>query len=155
MHIWLFSVFICLAPTLQTTCYVNISKKLSDLYSQYSTYASVVFLGDMNTQINCPRCLTANQSRVQNMYDFLHFTQMCSLNVLDSCLGPKYTFSPYTSGRNRTMIDHIIVSRSMVDMFTNCCVMREHELNTFDHLPVAVTLHVTPLCVKGLHSHQI
>ena len=70
-HLVIFSV--CLpSANLPNDMFCEYIQKMSDLYSQYFTYASVVFLGDMNTQINGQRCVTTKQSRVQNMYDFFY-----------------------------------------------------------------------------------
>ena len=146
-HLVIFSVYLP-STNYSNDYYSEYITKMSDLFAQYSVYASVIFLGDMNTQIKGPRCDANKTFRTKEMGIFLQQTEMCSLNVLNSCHGPKYTFSPYTSTDNRTLIDHILVPVSMVDLFSNCAVLSDHELNTSDHLPVTVDLSVKPIYVK-------
>ena len=53
------------------------------------------------------------------------------------------------------MIDHMLVPNSMLDLFTSCAIMCDHDLNSSDHLPIIAHLSVKPLCFKRYSFKRI
>ena len=98
-YLTIFSVYLP-SSNYPSDLYRDYTNKLADLHAQHSSFSHVFYLGDMNSQINGPRCITKSSFRVRTMERFLQQTQMCSINVQPICEGPKYTFSPYTSNEN-------------------------------------------------------
>ena len=135
VHSVIFSVYFP-CRGMPTDMYNEYIQKLSDIHAQFSTYARVLFLGDMNVQIKGPRFDLVNDTRVRTISSFLHDTQMLSINVQELCSGPRFTFQPYDSAEKRTMIDHVIAPLCLSDLFTSCEIADDHELNTSDHRPI-------------------
>ena len=135
VHSVIFSVYFP-CRGMPTDMYNEYIQKLSDIHAQFSTYARVLFLGDMNVQIKGPRFDLVNDTRVRTISSFLHDTQMLSINVQELCSGQRFTFQPYDSAEKRTMIDHGIAPLCLSDLFTSCEIADDHELNTSDHRPI-------------------
>ena len=73
----------------------------------------------------------------------MHMVERRSLYVYDIsnfAVGPTYTFA---STRGMSYIDHCLVSASLVDSILRCEIEEEHILNTSDHLPIKVDVHVS------------
>ena len=147
IHLTIFSVYLP-SSNYASDFFQEYTNKLADLYAQYSPYSHVLYLGDMNVQINGPRCQVKSCFRVNAMLRFLEQTNMLSINVQDLCEGPTYTFAPYSANTNRTMIDHIIVNKNVTDLFTKCVIFEDHELNTSDHVPIVTHVKLEPICFK-------
>ena len=124
-HLVIFCVYLP-SSNYNNDFYFEYLNTLCDIYDQHSSYAQVVFLGDFNTQIRGPKRTINVTSRVRAAHRFLEQTDMFSLNMCSFCEGPPYSFAPYETNENRTMIDHIIVQSGMTDLFTNCSIIDEH-----------------------------
>ena len=72
--------------------------KLYNLYLEYSSMGTVIFLGDINAEISGTRYNARPGNRQQIMNDFLETTGLYSPVSDTICKGPLYTFSPYESG---------------------------------------------------------
>ena len=114
--------------------------KLRDMYLYFSTYSQVVIIGDLNTEIKggryAPVCkITSSYREMQNL---LHELDVVSLKSHLKCKGPLFTWTGETCNSyvNRSMINHILISNSMLDLVSHCQVHDSHPLNTSDHRPV-------------------
>ena len=120
--------------------------KLNELISYAATYSSVIILGDLNTQLNgtrfqCPpNCRTINIEAVFATHDLF------SLTSSTICSGPRYFFDPYISGANRSLIDHVIISKSQSDIVRSCQILARTDINVSDHLPIITNLAIDSLC---------
>ena len=147
VHIVCFGVYLPSSNYSNELFYEYIDK-LSDLHAQHSAHAHVIFLGDFNAQISGPKRTVNLNRRGVYLSNFIDQTNMRSLNMSAECHGPLYSFCPYKTIDNRTMIDHIIVPVGLSSLFFHCAILDEHELNTSDHLPIIASLNAEPICFK-------
>ena len=84
------------------------------------------------------------------MQKLLHELDVVSLTSHLKCKGPLFTWTGETCNSyvNRYMINHILISNSMLDLVSHCQVHDSHPLNTSDHRPVQASFFVKPLVVN-------
>ena len=142
----IFYIFAVYLPSTNHTIneFTEYVDKLYNLYLEYSSLGTVIFLGDINAEISGTRYNARPGNRQQIMNDFLVTTGLYSPVSDTICKGPLNTFSPYESGLNRSLIDHILVDHSKSDLIQNCNILDDHYLNVSDHLPVIVTMKSIP-----------
>ena len=118
---------------------------LESLVSVYSEKGRVMIIGDLNVKISGPRYHFPRNDRSTLIETFLNRNNLVSVNVQTDCKGPEYTFGPVTG--NCTMIDHIIVETSILDLVEKSEVLDECEINTSEHLPVlcSVAIPMNPI----------
>lgn len=122
---------------------------LCDLWAKYSHDSEVVILGDINCQIKGHRCTPQSSKRVSMVQRFLDDSDMMSINVNSSCNGPSYTFDPYDSGINRSTIDHILLSKNLLDLCKGSEVIDDHALNVSDHLPIICKIETKNINIES------
>ena len=130
----------------QRGCYISdFGKELDDLENiieQCNRDGNVLVIGDINVHFaegDGPRCWGKGSVRSRAL---MHMVERRSLYVYDIsnfAVGPTYTF---VSTRGMSYIDHCLVSASLVDSILRCEI-EEHILNTSDHLPIKVDVHVS------------
>ncbi len=80
---------------------------------------------------------------------------MTSVVTLDTCKGPQYTFCGYQGGPT-TLIDHIVLQNTKLDLVVSCEIISESGHNLSDHLPVVITLNVQPFKTnRGAISNSV
>ena len=117
VHIVCFGVYLPSSNYSNELFYEYIDK-LSDLHAQHSVHAHVIFLGDFNARISGPKRTVNLNRRGVYLSNFIDQTNMRSLNMSAECHGPLYSFCPYKTIDNRTMIDHVIVPVGMSSLFS-------------------------------------
>ena len=122
--------------------YIN---KLYSVYEEYSALGTVIFLGDFNTEISGTGYLARYGIREKILDNFLKKKNLFSPISDIHCNGPLFSFDPYTSGMNRSLIDHAIVDHSKADLITQCCVIDDNVLIFSDHLPILLNIK----CLKA------
>jgi exonuclease III len=119
--------------------------RLDELYHQHSMHSDVLFLGDCNVQINGPKVATNNfhtNPRTLIIQKLLESANLVSVVVQSSCSGPNYTYDPYLSGTHRSLIDHVILKKTMLDLVRSSTIIDRVDSNVSDHLPVLVAIEV-------------
>lgn len=104
---------------------------------------------DMDVQIRGPRCNVKENERSTYFLNFLQRCDLLSVNVQMQCTGPCYTFFPETG--NYTLIDHIIVESSIIDLVENVYIIEENEFNLSEHVPVIGSILI-PVSAKSLNA---
>ena len=122
--------------------------KLSDITNQYKHQGEVIFLGDLNAELKGDKCPQPKSCRSPMLQRFVTNNQLMSLSVEAKCVGPNYTYDPYDTGTNRSLIDHILINKVHLDLVKNSSIVGKdasHSYNSSDHLPVIATLSMMPL----------
>ena len=130
--------------------FISYIDKLDELISYVSTYSSVAVLGDMNTQLNGTRYRCRRLFRTVNLESLLDTHDLFSLTPSTLCTGPCYTFDPFESGSNRTLIDHIIISKFERNIVRSCEILSNCHSNTSDHLAVVANFAIGSLCSASM-----
>ncbi len=115
---------------------------LQDLYCKYSSISDVIILGDFNAQINNSISSHTDPRHIE-LKNMVHNLNLISLCTLDSCKGPGYSFCGYKGGPT-SLIDHICLPDTKLDLVKKCEILADID-NLSDHLPVVITLDITPL----------
>lgn len=127
--------------------YRNYIQSVNDLYDQYSSIGKVILIGDWNAELSGDRYtsrLDAQSMELQAMCDILDLSSLCTSM---KCSGPSYSFDPFESGKNRSLIDHVLVQGSSLDLVESCAILNDKPFNTSDHLPIVFSLNVEPIDV--------
>ena len=95
---------------------------------------------DFNSEISGSRYRARSGSREQLLSDLLSMTGLYSPVSDVLCKGPSYTFDPYESGLNRSLIDHVLLDSSKHDLVSKCSILDDNKQNMSDHLPIVLTL---------------
>lgn len=119
---------------------------LESLVSVYTEKGRVMIIGDLNVKISGPRYHFSRNNRSTLFETFLKRNNLVSVNVQSDCKGPEYTFCPVTE--KCTMIDHIILEASMLDLVEKSEVLDECVINTSEHLPVLCSVGIPTVPIK-------
>ena len=107
--------------------------------SQLSNKGHLLVLADLNAHLGSRDTSVINSrgNKWIKMIDehFLINASLCSI-----AFGPTYT---YTSGGNSTIIVYIISNSDAFTGISSCSTLKEHSLNTSDHLPISCSLNLT------------
>ena len=72
---------------------------------------------------------------------------LINVSLCSIASGPTHT---YTSGGYSTTIDYIISNSDAFWGISNCSTLKEHPLNTSDHLPITCSLNLTHIRVSPM-----
>ena len=118
------------------------SDTFSELQTRLEIYlgrGKVIVAGDLNAQVSWPvndTALSGSISKSQILTQMMHTYHLVPLELASFCTGPRYSFIP-----TKTMLDHILVDRSVERCAINCRVVSDGELVlTSDHLPIVATI---------------
>ena len=100
------------SSNLSRSLYKEYIDKLYSIYIEFSSMGIVLFTGDFNSEISGFRYRARSGSREQLLSDLLSMTGLYSPVSDVLCKGPSYTFDPYESGLNRSLIDHVLLDSS-------------------------------------------
>ena len=115
---------------------------LSKLILSCREQGEVIVIGDWNCQLGSQigNRFTGSTSPNGNILLASLFTNnMCVIDGLDICSGPKYTY--YVEGIGQSYIDHVAVSNDLLPYISRCDIIKDCIINTSDHLPVSVTIN--------------
>ena len=84
--------------------------------------------------------ISSLMTEVNRWAHFLKARNLISVNSQISSKGPCFT---YTSGNsvNQTMIDHVFIESSKLDMIPQCCINDDSFLYVSDHLPITLSFN--------------
>ena len=119
--------------------------EVESIIEQNKANSEIVMIGDFNCQLGPEYgnrlwgTTSVHGQWVGSMAERL------GLNILDSdysnCKGPNYSF--YVEGVGCSYIDHCIISRSLLNLVTDCAIIEETLENLSDHLPpIAISINV-------------
>ena len=118
------------------------SDTLSELQTRlefYSGRGKVIVAGDLNAHVPWPvndTALSGSISKSQILTQMIHTYHLSPLELTSLCSGPRYSFIP-----TKTMLDHILVDRSVERCAIDCRVVSDGEwVLTSDHLPIVATI---------------
>ncbi len=127
--------------------YKDCLDKVKDMYFTYCDFSEVIILGDFNGQILGPSSVQEILvPRHKELQEAVVTMELVSAVTLGQCKGPGYTFNAFAGGP-RTVIDHICLKHTKVDLIQQCTVLEENSENLSDHLPVVIKLNLSPLNV--------
>lgn len=130
--------------------YRSYVQKVSDLYEEYNSIGEVVLLGDWNAEVDGENYTARDDYQSRELISMCSNLDIASLCVSYSCSGPRYTFDPFESGNNRSLIDHILIPKSISDLAESCVIVSDRPYNTSDHLPVIFQLNVEAIVVPHI-----
>ena len=112
---------------------------LSDLCYTYSSYSSIVIMGDFNCQ------LTSNNNIINRRTRDTYASTLASSHnlkvVAPTSSGTVHTFYLYTGG-DPTVIDHVLIDETTFYDVQNFTIKDDAPLNVSRHLPLLLTLRV-------------
>ncbi|XP_069134377.1 uncharacterized protein [Argopecten irradians] len=121
---------------------------LNDLYDKYIEMGSVIVMGDFNAHLS-KRCGIKNHNEANErglvIEKFIQDHNLISVNSQSWSRGPNYTYIS-GDGSHTSMIDHILIENSKVDLIDFCCINDDHSLNISDHRPIQ--LNFRTICHK-------
>ena len=107
----------------------------------YSRIGKIIVAGDLNAQISWPSCnapISGSIYKFRVLSEMVHNYHLVPLELTALCTGPRYSFIP-----TRSMIDHILVDRSLENNVTDFHVIDGNEfVLTSDHLPLIATFNL-------------
>ena len=109
--------------------------KLYVLYQEYKLLRNVIIIGDLNCEMTGSKYMANSNIRSNVFNKFLTDTGLYSIVCDKLCKGPHYTFDPFHTGVNATLIDHIILDRNEKELVLKCEILDDHQYNVSDHLP--------------------
>ena len=116
-------------------CYREHMKELEKVVSESRLLGPVTVLGDFNAHLGGWEC-------EQNMQGVLlqEMLERCELSAVSKGVlasGPGYT---YCNEDVKTTVDYLLMDVEAASMMTSCRTHPMEDLNTSDHLPLAVSL---------------
>ncbi len=130
--------------------YQDYLDRIQDVHDEYSSQGLVLILGDVNAEIQGPRCMHPKSPRSPLLHTVLQDAGLTSITVQRDCQGPTFTYDPYESGLNRSFIDHIMTDTLKTDLWHSCEVVARSATNWYnnsDHLPVVAKINLAPVAV--------
>ena len=95
-------------------------------------------MGDINCTLGGSSGSTGRSGIMETLLNDL---SMVSMMTIAERKGLSYTFDSGVKG-HRSLIDHILVERTIACLISESRVHDDHALNHSDHFPVAVTLNL-------------
>ena len=141
-NLFIFMVYLP-STSLPNDYFMDYVQKLQDVYDAYSPAGDIIVMGDLNCEIRGNRYPCARDTvRERAIDNWLKSSALYSVVSDRVCDGPLYTFDPYDSGQNRSLIDHMVIPYSMEDQVTSCRVVDDDVDNLSDHLPVHLVINM-------------
>jgi hypothetical protein len=128
--------------------YTEYLDRVMDIWEYYSTFSELIIVGDFNAQVSGPRIQFPESRRGLALQKFMGDSGLCSLQVSKKCKGPCYTYEAYDGGP-RSLIDHILISDSKLDLIEECLIVEGDGTNIGDHFPVVTSINCEPLCLSA------
>ena len=141
--VYIFSVYLPNAK-LGSGIFSEYVDRLYVLYMEYKQLGTVIILGDFNCEITGSRYKSRTSENSTKLANFLNDTSMYSIVTDSICKGPLYSYDPYDSGTNRSLIDHFVLEQSKADFVKSCEILSYNVLNMSDHLPILTCINVSP-----------
>ncbi|XP_021367214.1 uncharacterized protein LOC110459333 [Mizuhopecten yessoensis] len=116
-------------------------EKLDDLCTTFSLEVSVILMGDFNARLSGPRIPNYQNQRGQSLQRLIDRHQLCALSTADICVGPLHSYVHSEDGSS-SLIDHIIINSSKVDLVWECAVLDRDFLDVPNHRPLLCELHI-------------
>ena len=105
----------------------------------------LLIIGDMNCHFGKgagPRCWGKTSNQASEFLKFIERNLMEVVDISQKCVGPCFT---YQVGCKSSYIDHIALSKPLMDSVVHCEVITDSILNTSDHLAITISVKtVTP-----------
>ena len=95
---------------------------------EYKQLGTVITLGDFNCEITASRYKSRTSENSTKLANFLNDTNMYSIVIDSICKGPLYSYDPYDSGTNRSLIDHFVLEQSKADFVKSCEILSDNVL---------------------------
>ena len=128
---------------------------LEELIANYNTCGDLIIMGDMNCHYSFdvgPRGWGKTTAQAKLLLQAAKRNGLVFADLQAVCTGPMFTYD--VEGVGRSYIDHCLVNRRLYNQIQKCYVIDDNVINTSDHLPVCVQIHVstsfkrTPSCKK-------
>ncbi|XP_069105877.1 uncharacterized protein [Argopecten irradians] len=115
--------------------------KLDDICTNFSLNGSVILMGDFNARLSGPRVPNYVNHRGQLLQRLMDRHQLCALSTSDVCRGPLFSYVQSDNGSS-SLIDHIIINSSKVDLVCDCAVLEHGFLDVSNHRPLLCELRI-------------
>ena len=124
---------------------------LALLWALFETYCDsglIIILGDLNGSLGLMEgsrpCAGPQNERGKLLLEFMENFTLFATNLDCQCTGPLETFS-FDDGRHKSTVDYIILPKSFSHLIKASSVYLWESDNLSDHVPVGVTIELTPL----------
>ena len=126
--------------------YDDYLSELGEATAYYQSQGTIIVAGDFNSQLNGDRCqLNRLPKRSHLLQAFVDRYDLMSLTTWEGCSGATYSFDPFCTGINRTLIDHVMMPICNMDTVVKCAIFDDIVCNPSDHLPVLFTIKLDRL----------
>ena len=133
---------------------------LALLWALFETYCDsglIIILGDLNGSLGLMEgsrpCASTQSESGTLLLEFLENFTLFATNLDCQCTGPLETFS-FDDGRYKSTVDYIILPKCFSHLIKASSVYLWESDNLSDHVPVGVTIELTPLsdCLENSTS---
>ena len=121
---------------------------LSGIIDSMETTSLSIVCGDANADLGWLggiRSVRQPTGRGKEFYTFIEKYNLVATKLCEWAVGPVNTFNGPTGS---SLIDYILVPKSMLSLVDTCSVMGDDPLNCSDHLPVCASLNLKTLASK-------
>ena len=133
---------------------------LALLWALFETYCDsglIIILGDLNGSLGLMEgsrpCAGPQNERGKLLLEFMENFTLFATNLDCRCTGPLETFS-FEDERHKSTVNYIILPKSFSRLIKASSVYLWEPDNLSDHVPVGVTIELTPLLIV-LKTHQV
>ena len=127
------------------------------LFETYCDSGQIIILGDLNGSLALMEgsrpCAGPQNQRGKLLLEFMENFTLFATNLDCQCTGPLKTFS-FDDGRHKSTVDYTILPKSFSHLIKASSVYLWESDNLSDHVPVGVTIELTPLsdCLENSTS---
>ena len=109
----------------------------------------IIILSDLNRSLGLMEgsrpCAGPQNERGKLLLEFMENFTLFATNLDCQCTGPLETFSSFDDGKHKSTVDYIILPKSFPHLIKASSVYLWESDNLSDHVPVGVTIELTPL----------
>ena len=127
------------------------------LFETYCNSGLIIILGDLNGSLGMMEgsrpCAGSQNERGKLLLEFMEKFTLFATNLDCQCTGSLETFS-FDDGRHKSIVDYIILPKSFSHLIKASSVYLWESDNISDHVPVGVTIELTPFsdCLENSSS---
>lgn len=125
--------------------FIEYLQELESIVSTLQAQGPVVVMGDFNAHIGAlagGHLKDPPNAQGRLLYELMASLDLYAVSLSEVAQGPNFTFS---NGVHETTVDYSFIDSYMTSNVTKCSILPKNPLNLSDHLPVTLSLGLTPV----------